>query len=70
MVSIGVPLKRTNLSTPGAGDISAKLDRGTMPAWVMYNELVQTSKLYARNVGVIDAGWLPELLPDLFVVGS
>ena len=40
------------------------------PETVIFTELVQTSKLYARNVGVIDAGWLPELLPDLFVVGS
>lgn len=39
------------------------------PDCIIFIELVQTTKLYARNVGLIEASWLTELLPDVFVVG-
>ncbi|QDZ17638.1 DEAH-box nuclear pre-mRNA splicing factor [Chloropicon primus] len=38
------------------------------PDCIIFIELVQTTKLYARNVGLIEAAWLPELIPDIFVV--
>jgi ATP-dependent RNA helicase DHX8/PRP22 len=36
------------------------------PEWVVYHELVQTSKEYMREVTVIDAKWLVELAPAFF----
>ena len=36
------------------------------PEWVLYNELVLTSKEYMRNVLAIDAKWLVELAPNYF----
>ncbi|GFP93208.1 probable pre-mRNA-splicing factor ATP-dependent RNA helicase [Phtheirospermum japonicum] len=40
------------------------------PAWVIYNELVMTSKEYMRDVIVIDPKWLVELAPRFFKVAN
>ena len=36
------------------------------PDYIIYHELVQTTREYLRDVCVIDADWLPELAPKLF----
>lgn len=36
------------------------------PEYIIYHELVQTSREYLRDVCVIDPQWLPELAPKLF----
>ncbi|XP_038050051.1 ATP-dependent RNA helicase DHX33-like [Patiria miniata] len=36
------------------------------PAYLLYNELVQTTKCYMRNVCVIDPQWLYDVAPDYF----
>jgi len=36
------------------------------PAYVVYNELVETSKCYMRNICVVDADWLYESAPEYF----
>lgn len=36
------------------------------PEWVVYHELVQTTKEYMREVTVIDAKWLVEFAPAFF----
>eukprot|EP01033_Poteriospumella_lacustris_P004330 gene4330-3094_t len=36
------------------------------PEWVLYNELVLTTKEYMRNVLAIDARWLVELAPSFY----
>ena len=33
---------------------------------IVFNELLRTTRNYARNVSVIDASWLPELAPSFF----
>jgi len=33
---------------------------------ILYNELVRTSKLYVRDVSVIEPGWLTELAPRFY----
>lgn len=38
---------------------------GGSPAWVMAFELVETSKLYARNGAVFDPGWFEKVAPHL-----
>lgn len=37
-----------------------------LPEFVVYAELLITSKQYMRNVSVIDGAWLPELFPENF----
>lgn len=39
---------------------------GRKAACIVFDELVQTARLYARNVTAIDPHWLPELAPQLF----
>jgi ATP-dependent RNA helicase DHX8/PRP22 len=36
------------------------------PQFVIYHELVQTTKEYIRDVSVIEPHWLPELAPNLY----
>ena len=36
------------------------------PEWVIYHELVLTTKEYMRNIMVIDAKWLVELAPSFY----
>lgn len=38
---------------------------GGSPAWVMAFELVETSKLYARNAATFDPGWFEKVAPHL-----
>jgi HrpA-like RNA helicase len=38
----------------------------TLPQWVMYHELVYTTKEYMRNVLVIDPQWLLEVAPHFY----
>ena len=40
--------------------------RSPAPDCILYNELVRTSKLYVRDVSVIEASWLSELSPRFF----
>ncbi|XP_041021347.1 probable pre-mRNA-splicing factor ATP-dependent RNA helicase DEAH5 [Juglans microcarpa x Juglans regia] len=40
------------------------------PDWVIYNELVMTTKEYMREVTVIDPKWLVELAPRFFKVAD
>ena len=40
------------------------------PEWVVYHELVQTTKEYMREVCVIDPKWLVELAPTFFKLGD
>lgn len=40
--------------------------RNPPPKWVVYNELVFTSKHYIRSVVVIEKEWLVELAPTFF----
>ncbi|CAD7946283.1 unnamed protein product [Amoebophrya sp. A120] len=36
------------------------------PEWIVYHELVLTTKEYLREVSTIEPHWLPELAPNLF----
>ena len=37
---------------------------------ILYNELVRTSKLYVRDVSVIEPSWLSELAPRFYSAQS
>jgi len=39
---------------------------GKSPQWVVYHELVQTTKEYMREVSTIDPKWLTEVAPRFF----
>ena len=39
---------------------------GKSPQWVVYHELVQTTKEYMREVSTIDPKWLIEVAPRFF----
>lgn len=39
---------------------------GKKPDCIVFNELLQTNKPYARVVAVIEPSWLPELCPAFF----
>lgn len=38
---------------------------GSAPAWVMGFEIVETAKLYARNLAMFDPGWFEKVAPHL-----
>ena len=40
------------------------------PEWVVYHELVMTTKEYMRNVMIVDAKWLLKLAPDFYKVSN
>ncbi|CAI8014753.1 Probable ATP-dependent RNA helicase DHX35 [Geodia barretti] len=40
------------------------------PPWVVFNEVIQTSKQYMRDVTVIKPGWLYELAPHFYEYGT
>ncbi|TKR87876.1 hypothetical protein L596_012209 [Steinernema carpocapsae] len=40
------------------------------PEWVIYNELVMTTKEYMRDVTLIDPKWLVEFAPSFFKMGD
>ena len=39
---------------------------GKKPDYVVFDELVRTTRTYARGVAVIEGSWLPELAPAFF----
>lgn len=39
---------------------------GKRPEYVVFNELVTTTRHYARGITAIEASWLPELAPAFF----
>ncbi len=58
------------LGYKGAGDSTFHLFPGSglfgsAPAWVMAFEIVETVKLYARNVAMFDPGWFEKVAPHL-----
>ena len=40
------------------------------PEWVVYHELLMTTKAYMRNVMIVDAKWLLKLAPDFYKVSN
>ena len=40
------------------------------PSYIVFHELVRTSKLYVRTVSAIDGAWLAELAPRFFKATS
>ncbi|XP_043351665.1 probable ATP-dependent RNA helicase DHX35 isoform X6 [Dermochelys coriacea] len=40
------------------------------PRWVIYNEVIQTSKYYMRDVTAIESTWLLELAPHFYQEGT
>jgi HrpA-like RNA helicase len=42
--------------------------RDPMPEWIVFNELVLTSKKYLKCVAAVDQKWLPEFAPTLFAM--
>jgi len=66
---IGMSLGR-KLGYKGANDSTFHLFPGsgvfgTAPAWVMAFEIVETAKLYARNLAMFDPGWFEKVAPHL-----
>lgn len=43
---------------------------GTKPKCIVFNEVVLTSKPYAHTATVVDAAWLPQLVPRLFATAD
>lgn len=41
-----------------------------MPKWIVYNQVISTSKLYMRDVTVIEPEWLIELAPHYYEQGT
>ncbi|KAL0225825.1 hypothetical protein P9112_013149 [Eukaryota sp. TZLM1-RC] len=47
---------------------SVLLTKGrTRPQWILFSELVLTSKVYMRFVSELEEAWLPEVVPSYFV---
>ncbi len=40
------------------------------PDWIIYHEVVQTTKIYMREITVIESGWLQEIAPHFYDVGA
>ncbi|XP_045689566.1 probable ATP-dependent RNA helicase DHX35 [Phyllostomus hastatus] len=40
------------------------------PRWVIYNEVIQTSKYYMRDVTAVESAWLLELAPHFYQQGT
>lgn len=43
---------------------------GKRPKCIVFDELLVTSRPYARGVSVVDAAWLPALVPRYFAVAN
>ena len=43
---------------------------GKKPKCIVFNEVVLTSKQYAHTASVVDAAWLPQLVPRLFATAD
>lgn len=42
----------------------------TMPDFVVYQEIMETTKMYMRGVSAVEANWVPQLLPQYCHFGS
>uniref|UniRef100_A0A3Q2EBR3 RNA helicase n=1 Tax=Cyprinodon variegatus TaxID=28743 RepID=A0A3Q2EBR3_CYPVA len=42
----------------------------TLPEFVVYQEIMETSKMYMRGVSAVEAEWVPQLLPQYCHFGS
>ncbi|XP_031161875.1 probable ATP-dependent RNA helicase DHX37 isoform X1 [Sander lucioperca] len=42
----------------------------TLPDFIVYQEIMETTKMYMRGVSAIEAEWIPELLPQYCHFGS
>ncbi|KAM8887442.1 putative ATP-dependent RNA helicase DHX37 isoform 2-T3 [Spinachia spinachia] len=42
----------------------------TMPEFIVYQEIMETTKIYMRGVSAVEAEWIPELLPQYCHSGS
>ncbi|XP_042344791.1 probable ATP-dependent RNA helicase DHX37 [Plectropomus leopardus] len=42
----------------------------TLPDFIVYQEIMETSKMYMRGVSAVEAKWVPELLPQYCHFGS
>nr|XP_040052182.1 probable ATP-dependent RNA helicase DHX37 [Gasterosteus aculeatus aculeatus]XP_040052183.1 probable ATP-dependent RNA helicase DHX37 [Gasterosteus aculeatus aculeatus] len=42
----------------------------TMPEFIVYQEIIETTKMYMRGVSAVEAEWIPELLPQYCHPGS
>ncbi|XP_034728869.1 probable ATP-dependent RNA helicase DHX37 [Etheostoma cragini] len=42
----------------------------TLPDFIVYQEILETTKMYMRGVSAIEAEWIPELLPQYCHFGS
>uniref|UniRef100_A0A667Y2I6 RNA helicase n=1 Tax=Myripristis murdjan TaxID=586833 RepID=A0A667Y2I6_9TELE len=42
----------------------------TLPQFVVYQEVMETTKMYMRGVSAVDAEWVPQLLPQYCHFGS
>ena len=43
---------------------------GRRPKCIVFNEVVLTTKLYAHTASVVDAAWLPQLVPRFFAANE
>ncbi|XP_037634833.1 probable ATP-dependent RNA helicase DHX37 [Sebastes umbrosus] len=42
----------------------------TLPEFIVYQEIMETTKMYMRGVSAVEAEWIPELLPQYCHFGS
>ncbi|XP_068461208.1 probable ATP-dependent RNA helicase DHX37 [Clinocottus analis] len=42
----------------------------TLPPFVVYQEILETTKMYMRGVSAVEAEWIPELLPQYCHLGA
>ena len=52
---------------PGGAELAVD-EEGLLPEWVLYNELIATSRPFMRCVCAVDASWLDDVLPALQAV--
>jgi pre-mRNA-splicing factor ATP-dependent RNA helicase DHX16 len=58
-------------SDVSSGVAGVKQDsEGMLPEYVVFHELVLTSKQYMRTVTAIDSAWLRELAPHFYAEGD
>ncbi len=62
---MGVHAVRFNLHPSSVFSKKGSDGRKTRPEWVMASELVDTSRLYARNVAAVDADWIEQVAGDV-----
>ncbi len=47
---------------------SSSLFRGTLPQWVVYGEMIYTSKAFINQVTPVEAAWLAKIAPAYFEI--